>query len=50
MIANIIDKLQSNEFYNCSESIELAKGKNELVSNFKDAKRKIKRTWRLRKQ
>lgn len=50
MITDIIDKLQSNEFYNCSKNIEIAKGSKEIISNWKDAKRKIKRTWRLRKQ
>jgi len=49
MIAKIIELLQSNDFYNVSENVEIAKGKYEIVTSFKDAKRKIKRAWLLKK-
>ena len=50
MIAKIIDLLQSNEFYGAGEFTEIAKGKNEIVTNWKGAKRKIKRVWLSRKK
>ena len=43
MISEIIRTLQSNEFYGAGEYTEIAKGKNEIVTNWKGAKRKIKR-------
>jgi len=43
MIAQIIDLLQKNNFYGAGENTEIAKGKNEIAKNWKDAKRKIKR-------
>ena len=49
MIAKIIELLQSNDFYNVSEKVEIAKGKYEMVTNFKDAKIKIKRVWLQKK-
>jgi len=50
MIAKIIDLLQSKDWIEIkSETIEIAKGKHELASTFKIAKRKIKRQWQLRK-
>lgn len=50
MIRLIIDLLQSDDWLNTgSEVIEVAKGKNELATNFKTAKRKIKRQWQSRK-
>lgn len=45
MISEIIRTLRSNEFYGAGEFTEIAKGKHELVSNWKGAKRKIKRLW-----
>lgn len=50
MIPKIIDLLQSNEFYNVSETVEIAKGKHEIVTNWRGAKRKIKRLWLLKKK
>jgi hypothetical protein len=49
MIPKIIELLQSNYFYNVSENVEIAKGKYEIVTNFKDGKEKIKRLWLLKK-
>lgn len=49
MIAEIITLLQSNNFYGAGEFTEIAKGKNELTSNFRIFKRKIQRVWQSRK-
>ena len=49
MIPKIIELLQTNDFYNVSETVEIAKGKYELVDNFTDAKEKIKRVWLQKK-
>lgn len=49
MIAKIIDLLQSNEFYGVSEYVDIAKGKNEYITTFKDGKKKIKRLWLQKK-
>lgn len=43
MIAETIKLLQSSTWYGCSETIEIAKGKNEMPSNWKEAKEQIKR-------
>tara|TARA_R110000787_G_scaffold130386_6_gene242336 strand:+ start:516 stop:665 length:150 start_codon:yes stop_codon:yes gene_type:complete len=49
MIAKIIDILDTDEFYNVSESVEIAKGKNQVVLSFKTALIKIKRQWNFNK-
>ena len=49
MIRLIIDLLQQEEWLGKSEVIELAKGKNELVTDWKSAKYKIKRIWQSKK-
>lgn len=46
MIAEIIKLLQSNKFYGAGKYTEIAKGKHELVTDFKSATEKIKRQWR----
>ena len=46
MIIKIIDTLQGNDFYGSGKYIEIAKGKNELVTDWKGIKRKIKRACR----
>ena len=43
MIKEIIDVLRSDHFYGGGESIEIAKGKHELVTTFRGFKRKFKR-------
>ena len=48
-IIQIIDVLQSGNFYGGGKHIEIAKGKNELVTDWISIKNKIKRQWRLRK-
>ena len=43
MIAQIIETLQSGDFYGAGPMTEIAKGKHELVTGFWDAWTKIKR-------
>ena len=43
MLKNILQLLQLHEHYATSQNIEIAKGKNELTSNFKIFKRQLKR-------
>ena len=45
MITNIIDILQSKDFYGAGECTEIAKGKFEYVSTWRGFKRKVKRIW-----
>jgi hypothetical protein len=40
-----LDLLHSKDFYNVSENIEILKGKNEMVTNWREAREKIKRVW-----
>lgn len=49
MIAETIRLLQANEFYGVSENVEIAKGKYEKIYTFKEAFKKIKRLWLLKK-
>ena len=50
MIGHILNLLHSEQWYGTkSEVIEIAKGKYQLASNLKIAKRKIKRVWLSRK-
>ena len=46
MIQHIIQMLTIDNFYNVSENIEIAKGKNQIVTTWKQAKNKIKREWK----
>ena len=46
---DLIDIIISNDLYNCGKYTEIAKGKYEIVTSFKDAKEKIKRLWLLKK-
>ena len=48
MITQIIQLLQSNEFYGFSEEIEIAKGKYQLVTTWKQGFEQIKRQWKTR--
>jgi len=50
MIANVIKLLHSNEFKNVSEYVEIAKGKNELVTTWREAFKQINRGWQLKKK
>lgn len=49
MIAEIIRTLQSNPFYGAGKYTEIAKGKNQIVTDFKGLKRKVKRIWLSKK-
>ena len=49
MIPKIIELLQSNDFYNVSATVEIAKGKHEMITSFKEGILKTKRIWLLRK-
>jgi len=48
MIANTISILQSNNFYGAGEFTEIAKGKHELVTDWKGFKNKVVRIWQSR--
>lgn len=49
MIAETVKLLQSFHWLGCSETIEIAKGKNSIPKNWKQAKEKIKREkWLLK--
>lgn len=45
MITEIIKVLQSDNFYGAGNAVEIAKGKNEYITDFKGFKRKVKRQW-----
>ena len=49
MITQFLDILRENDLYGVGENVEIAKGKHELVTNWKDVKRKIYRQWLSRK-
>jgi hypothetical protein len=49
MIVDIINILQSNNFYGAGNYVEIAKGKFEQVNNWKGFKRKVKRIWLSKK-
>ena len=44
MISEIIKILQDKDYYGAGEYTEIAKGKHQLVLNWRGVKRKIKRT------
>lgn len=48
MIGQIIKLAQSDDFYNVSETVEVAKGKYKLISTFKELKKQAKRTWQAK--
>lgn len=50
MIVDIINILQSNNFYGAGNYVEIAKGKFEYMSTWKGFKRKVKRICLSRKQ
>lgn len=49
MIADLINLLNTEHFYGVSERVEIAKGKYEISTTWKDAFYKIKRLWLKRK-
>lgn len=42
----VLDYLLANDLHGVSNNVEIVKGKNELVTSFKDVKNKIIRAWR----
>jgi hypothetical protein len=42
----VLDYLLANDLYGVSDNVEIAKGKHELVTSFKDVKNKIIRGWK----
>ena len=48
MIAEVIKILRENDYYGAGEYTEIAKGKHELVTDWKSIKRKIKRQYKSR--
>jgi hypothetical protein len=50
MIGEIIRTLRSNEFYGAGEFTEIAKGKHEIVNNWKQFKNKATRLWQSQKK
>jgi hypothetical protein len=49
MILEIIKTLNSNDFYGAGKYTEIAKGKNEYITTWKELKRKAKRIWKAKK-
>lgn len=50
MIAKIIEIVGNDDFYNVSERVEIAKGKHEMITSWKQAKKQIKRILKWRKK
>lgn len=48
MIKNILDLLALHKHYGQSETIEIAKGKYQLVTTWKQGFEKIKREWKIK--
>lgn len=49
MIAQVIKLLQLDDWLNVSQTVEIAKGKNEIAKDIKTAKKQIRRVWLSRK-
>ena len=45
----VIDLILANDLYGVSEAVEIAKGKYERITTFREAKEKIKRIWLSKK-
>jgi hypothetical protein len=50
MINNVIDLLNTSEFYGVSENIDIAKGKYALPTDWKDAFNKVKRHYKSKRK
>jgi hypothetical protein len=46
MIAEIIKLVNTLPYYGGGENIEIAKGKNAIITNWKQAKEQIKRSYK----
>lgn len=42
---DLLDLLHSQDFYGVSNTVDIAKGKHELITDWKDVRKKIKRVW-----
>ena len=49
MINRVIDIISEYKLYNFSNEVEIVKGKNEYVTTYKDAFKKLNRAWQSRK-
>jgi hypothetical protein len=49
MVKNIIDLLNTNDFYGVSKKIDIAKGIYGIPTSLGDAKKQIKRIWKSKK-
>lgn len=49
MIVEIIKTLREHEHLGAGDYVEIAKGKNEYITSFRDMKRKMKRLWHTKK-
>ena len=50
MIKEILDLLKLDAFYNQSENIEIAKGKNEIPTTWKKGFEQVKRQYKWKKK
>ena len=50
MITKVLDMLAVSEFYNVSENVEIAKGKYERITSWKQGINQIKRIAKWRKK
>ena len=50
MISEIINILQSHKFYGVSESVDFAKGSDEMPTTLKKGFKKIKRKWQSKRK
>ena len=48
-IVNVIKQVQSNKYYGVSEEMEIAKGKYQLITTWKQLMRKIIRSYKYEK-
>lgn len=49
MVKNIIDLLNTMDFYGVSKKVDIAKGINHIPTSFDDAGKQIKRIWKSKK-
>ena len=49
MVKNIIDLLNTNDFYGVSKRVDIAKGINEIPTSVKGASKQIKRICKSKK-
>lgn len=49
MVKNIIDLLNTMDFYGVSKNIDIAKGIYSIPTTFNDGKKQIKRIWKSKK-